>query len=230
MITRGAGKQILFEEPGDYRKYLSVLKEYKKEFSVDLLAYCLMSNHVHLLLKDKKKNLSWFMKSVGISYSAYYNKHFEHAGHVFQDRFRSEKVEDEIYLRNVYRYILLNPEKAHIAPADRYTWSSYWDYVHGGGLTSTKELRELIGDEDAFARFLLDDEDIKCVEFEYGKSSEEWMAGVVHRLLDGKSGVTVKSYERSKRNRVLREMKKAGLSLRQIARVTGISHSVIRNA
>lgn len=94
--------------------------------SFDLYSYCLMGNHVHLLLKETNEPVQQNMKRIGIRYSAYYNKKYGRIGHVFQDRYKSIPVEDEEYLLATYRYIALNPVKARMVtrPGD-YEWCSF---------------------------------------------------------------------------------------------------------
>ena len=86
IIVRGIGKQILFEEKSDYLYYLSVLQKYANDSTVKVCAYCLMDNHVHLLLFDQNQALALFMKKIGVSYANYYNKKYQRIGHVFRKR------------------------------------------------------------------------------------------------------------------------------------------------
>lgn len=88
--------------------------------------YCLMGNHAHLLMREEGKDLSALMKQVGVRFAAYYNWKYQRTGHLFQDRFRSEPVNDDEYFLSVYRYIAWNPVKAGLCgrPGD-YRWCSY---------------------------------------------------------------------------------------------------------
>ncbi len=105
----------------DYKYFLKLLRRFSEECNVTLVAYCLMENHVHLLVNDlHSNNISKFMQKIGVTYSGYYNRKYDRSGHLFQDRFRSETVEDERYLLTVFRYILNNPKKAGICPASSY--------------------------------------------------------------------------------------------------------------
>ncbi len=97
VIVRGNGKQLLFEDTNDYRYYLRKLEFYCMDTEVLVCAYCLMDNHVHLLVKGELKSISLLMKKLGVSYSWYYNKKYDRVGHLFQDRFKSEPIEDEAY-------------------------------------------------------------------------------------------------------------------------------------
>lgn len=85
VIVRGNGKQILFEDSSDFRYYLSLLERCSSETSVAVCAYCLMENHVHLLLHDTGTDLSLFMKKLGVSYSIYFNKKYERNGDSLRD-------------------------------------------------------------------------------------------------------------------------------------------------
>ncbi|MBR0163903.1 MAG: transposase [Lachnospiraceae bacterium] len=228
VITRGAGRQILFETPQDYRKYLSTLSRFKDENNICLLAYCLMDNHVHLLIKATLPGLSTYMKKVGISYAAYYNLHYQHSGHIFQDRFKSQRIEDDSYLYGVFRYILCNPEKAGIADAAHYPWSSYNEYVSGDKLTTNSLFREKIGDECALRAFLGEMDDADYYEFEYGKSSDERAQYLIYILTGFENGRLVKSMKKDARNEVLCRLKSEGLTHRQLERLTGVSRSVIQ--
>ena len=106
IIVRGIGKQILFEDDSDRRTYLSFLKKYRGETEITIFAYCLMENHVHLLIQDRNGAAPLFMKKMGVSYAQYYNRKYDRIGHLFQDRYKSERIEDDAYLLTVFRYIL----------------------------------------------------------------------------------------------------------------------------
>jgi len=231
VIVRGVGKQILFEDQMDYRKYLSLLKKYSDEEGIVLAAYCLMSNHVHLLLKDRDEKLSEMMQKLGISYAAYFNKRYERTGHLFQNRFISVIITGEKALLNVYRYILNNPAEAGICAAKDYNWSSFGDYWNNSGFSDPQELRSLIGSEKAFGEFMNEkskEADIQL--FEHGKKNDIWALSVLHDLLDGRSGNAIKTMKREERDRYLLKLSDAGVSDRQIERVTGINRGVVQRA
>ena len=105
VVVRGIGKQILFEETKDYEHYLERLERYSLETGVKVCAYCLMGNHVHILLHGELASIALLMKKLGVSYSGYYNRKYDRSGHLFQDRYRSEPVNDERYLLTVFRYM-----------------------------------------------------------------------------------------------------------------------------
>ena len=126
VILRGIDQQILFRNDMDYQAFLRFLIEVKKSSPFILYSYCLMNNHVHLLVRETETPLSSFMRRISVKYALHFNTKYSRTGHVFQDRYKSENVEDERYFLTVYRYILRNPVKAGLCqePAD-YRWSSY---------------------------------------------------------------------------------------------------------
>ena len=129
IIQKGIDDQDIFYEDADKKYYLDILLEKKKEFKYKILAYCLMSNHIHLVLQIKNDNLSETMKSIGIKYAFFFNKKYSRSGSLFKDRFKSKCVEDKIYFLDVCRYVEQNPKKAGICDTENYKWNSYHEYV-----------------------------------------------------------------------------------------------------
>ncbi len=94
-----------------------------------LHAYCLMDNHLHLLLNEGSEDISTSMKRITVSYVSYFNKKYKRVGHLFQDRYKSEVIDQESYLLGLSRYIHLNPVQAGMVDdASDYPWSSYHNY------------------------------------------------------------------------------------------------------
>jgi REP element-mobilizing transposase RayT len=129
-MVRGINRQDIFHDKNDFKRYLETLKKFSFECGVTILGYCLMTNHVHLLIHESDKDVSVFMKRLGISYAYWYNWKYERTGHVFQDRFKSEEIENDAYLLTVIRYIHQNPVKTAIAQnPEEYQWSSCAVYL-----------------------------------------------------------------------------------------------------
>lgn len=137
VYNRGHNKQPIFLDYKDYQRYLKRLTEYLKKHPVTLLAYCLMPNHVHLLLRqDTEEFIERFIHRLHTAYTMYFNKKYERVGSVFQGRFKAKIIETDDYLLHVSRYIHINPiELLHAqGPALNsqlitYPWSSYSLYV-----------------------------------------------------------------------------------------------------
>jgi len=146
IITRGNNRQSIFRDDHDRKKYLERLAYYCEEKEVHLLSYCLLTNHVHLLLETPKGNLSRMMQPFQTSYTVYFNKRHGRSGHVFEQRYKAFVVDKDNYLLQVSRYIHLNPVASKLVQRPQeYKWSSYRAYVQdktGSGLH-----REIILDQ-----------------------------------------------------------------------------------
>lgn len=230
LIVRGIGKQLLFEDREDYTFFLWALRRFCTETGVRVLAYCLMENHVHLLVYDSAGCTPQLMKKIGVTYARYFNRKYERSGHLFQDRYRSEAIEDESYLLTVFRYILNNPQKAGLGPASGYEWSSYAQYGDANAFVDTTLLRDLIGDQEQYTAFLAAEHDDDCMEYEPPRRDDAWAKAVIRQCLEGESGTVLQSCDRAKRDAVLRQLKRKGLSVRQLERLTGINRGVIQKA
>jgi len=130
VMIRGNRKQDIFLEDYDRFKFVKILKKVKQKEEYELYAYCLMSNHVHLLIKEKNEQISRVMKRINISYVNYFNRKYQQIGHLFQGRYKSEPIESENYLLAVLSYIHNNPLNALIVKnLEEYPWSSYCLYT-----------------------------------------------------------------------------------------------------
>ncbi len=127
LIQRGNNRQSCFAAQEDYVAYLGWLREYSAKFSVDIHAWVLMTNHVHLLCTPQKAGaVSLMMQSVGRRYVQYFNYQYQRSGTLWEGRYRSCLVQSESYLLEVYRYIELNPVRANmVEDPGAYIWSSY---------------------------------------------------------------------------------------------------------
>ena len=230
IIVRGNGKQILFEDDSDKVKYLSFIRKFADETEIVILAYCLMENHVHLLLRDSQAKISVFMKKTGVSYAQYYNRKYERTGHLFQDRYKSELIADDTYLLSVFRYILNNPAKAGICPAEEYPWSSYHEYGKDNGLTDAGMLYDMIGSEAEFRQFMQRDDEAEHLEAEPRKKDDAWALETLQKELNLINGTQLQQFEKKQRDEMLALLKKKGLSVRQIERLTGINRGIIQKA
>ena len=230
IIVRGIGKQILFEDSSDYKRYLSSLIQYAQQEDITILAYCLMENHVHLLIRDTHGAVPVFMKKTGVSYAQYYNRKYERTGHLFQDRYKSEIITDDAYLLSVFRYILNNPAKAGICEAAEYSWSSYHEYGEKNSLTDTGMLYDMVGDRKKLEQFLLQKDEAEHIEADAPPKDDVWALKVLQDTLHITGGTQLQQYGRAQRDEALALLKSKGLSIRQLERLTGINRGVIQKA
>jgi putative transposase len=131
VICRGNNRQNIFHNDNEKLKYYTLLRELKEENKISILHYCLMDNHVHLiLLLNPASLLSKFMKQVNLTYFHYYRKMHGYFGHLWQDRFKSNIIEMDSYLLQCGKYIELNPVRAGIVDYPwQYRFSSYNFYA-----------------------------------------------------------------------------------------------------
>lgn len=133
IMTRGNNRHSVFENEEDFLYYLDLIKRFKADHPFDLFHYCLMENHVHMLVKtNKASDFSTFMKKLNLAYFHHYRKSYNWVGHFWQDRFKSQPVGKDNYFTQCGKYIELNPIRAQITkdPKD-YKYSSYNYYAHG---------------------------------------------------------------------------------------------------
>ncbi len=127
IITRGNQKQSVFLESKDYNKYLSLLKKYKEKYQFQLYAFCLMPNHIHLLIEvTEPQTLQKTFRGLNLSYTLYFNYKYKKVGHLWQDRFKSKIIQKDEYFLECIKYIESNPIRASLTPnISDYPWSSY---------------------------------------------------------------------------------------------------------
>ena len=130
-MLRGNAKENIFRDEQDKLRFVEILQAKKERDRFYLHAFCLMDNHVHLMISEGTEDLSKVMKRINVSYVYYFNQKYKRVGHLFQDRFKSENVEEEPYLLALARYIHQNPLKAGmVRKVSDYKWSSYNGYMH----------------------------------------------------------------------------------------------------
>mgnify|MGYP000879195375 CR=1 FL=1 len=130
VMTRGNNKDNIFVDREDKEKYLNILRKKKAESNFIIYAYCIMTNHSHLIIKEDEEDLSDIMRKVNTSYAIYFNKKYDRVGYVFQDRYKSETIEDDSYLLTAIRYVHNNPINAMmVKKCEDFPWSSYNYYI-----------------------------------------------------------------------------------------------------
>jgi len=236
VVSRGINKEKVFKDEEDYRVFLEKLEKYKKISGYELYAYCLMSNHIHLLIKEGSEPLGTAFRRIGASFVYWYNWKYSRVGHLFQDRYKSEAVEKDDYFLTVMRYIHQNPIKAGIIKdIQDYPWSSYREYsLNEPDLCDTEFALKIFSIDRAIAtglwvKFNQELKDDQCLEYDDGKRLNDAEATeLIKNIAKVDKPQEVRSFEKDKRNKTISKMKEQGLSIRQIERLTGISFGVIR--
>lgn len=241
VILRGNNRQHIFIDHEDKERIISTIGIKKEEDRYQIYAYCVLDNHIHMVVKEGKDNLSRVIKRIATSYAFYFNQKYKRSGHVFQDRYKSENIENEKYLLEVIRYIHQNPMKAGIGVTESYKWSSYQEYLlKEPGIVKTDEILGIFSSDREkavweFIKFNQDKTEEFYIDVPEEKTTEE---GEIKWIIEG--------YLREKRvkkkdlggqgNRPLREelikilQEKTGLSLRKIAEELGLNREMVRRA
>lgn len=233
VIARGNGRQLLFENDGDRERFCSLMAEHFEDARVALGAWCLMSNHVHLLVEDPQQQLSQAMHALETAYALRFNARTGHVGAVFQGRFKSIPIETDRQLLCVVRYIHENPERAGVARADSYRWSSFHEYARTVGaveLCRAHSIRELMDEYGGFQALRAERRFEGYVERSNGRVADEDALVAARAALGGDDHADLKGLAVARRNEGLRRLRSTGLTVKQIERVTGVGRSVIARA
>lgn len=158
VIARGNQRQLTFLTDRDYDAYLVRLAKYRKRYGVELYAYCLMPNHVHLLLQTSEAPLAKFMQGLQQSYTQRFNRIYDKVGHLFQGRYKAIVCERDDYLLTLIRYIHLNPVRAGLVEdPEAYPYSGHRAYLTDGGtaLIEPRLALSMLGGPAGYRRFVL---------------------------------------------------------------------------
>lgn len=239
VMLRGINREDFFKNDKVKGVFMELLKEQQDKGLISTLAWCVMSNHVHLLLKADLPQLSKAIKVITLKFAAKYNAFNGRSGPVFGDRFRSECIEDDAYLLGALRYIHQNPVKAGIvSEPSAYAWSSYTEY-----LSDVRYLHEeqrsfalgMIGGEQRFVKFHAVLEDAEYLEMREDVQAERRDRAL--RLVE--DYCTAKGVDSARQLLSYRgvfvelcaHLTGAGkLTLRQTAEVLGVSHRKVFDA
>ncbi len=247
VMLRGINRQDIFEDEEDYMKMLSCLeglverRDEKGQLQPPLCtiyAYCLMSNHIHLLVRERDNNLSEIVKRIGVVYAYYFNKKYGRYGHLFQDRFKSESVETSAYFLTLLRYIHQNPLKAGISNSvEDYPWSSWREYLsktlgNPPGMCDVQHVFSRYDRTNLEELILLPIEDdcgILDVDAEVGKKlSDEDLSSLLFQKYGIDHPLSLQNMEKIRRNEIINYLKSAGGGIRQLSRLTGLSLGLIQ--
>lgn len=231
ITARGNAKIAIFDSERDRIKFKELLVQMLTRYQIVCYAWCLMENHIHLIVEDKEGNISIFMRDLLTAYSKYFNWVTQRTGHVFENRFHSVAVKSNKQLLAAIRYVHNNPRKAGICEAADYRWSSYREYLGPDFACDTQPILEILGGVEAFKRFSdARNKETYCPMFTK-RASEEDVRERVEYVLGKWPGVTrtdVASLPKRKRNAIISMMRQCGLSMKQIERQTGIGQGIIQ--
>lgn len=230
-MLRGVNQQQIFEDSEDCDKFLQVLKDCKAISEFKLFAYCLMGNHIHILLQETNEPIELLMKRIATRFVYWYNIKYQRVGHLFQDRFKSEPIENDAYFLTVLRYIHQNPIKAGICKtvAD-YENSSYNEYFKSSDLIDSDFVFDLIS-KDGFTKFNSEKVFESCLDVEDKpkiKVTDEQAKKIIEKVSKCKNVAEFQTLDVKTRDKCLKKLRESGLSIRQISRLTGVSFNIVR--
>jgi len=233
IINRGVEQRNIFLEAEDYKYFEELLCLYAKNFGITVHNYCLMSNHYHLLIEIRQKNLSKFMRQLGMNYSIYFNKKYKRTGHLWQGRFKSWYVTDEAYFYTLMCYIEQNPLKANIVKdIAEYPYSSYHYFLN------YKKIPECLKDSWIAENYKDDAESIKAFltnPVDSGQLRELKKASLLVEAPDIDTKPKIEDLQKMfqeptdirKRNMQIVKAYRQGYSQYSIAKVLGMAQSTI---
>lgn len=235
VVLKGVGNMIIFEDSKDYRFFLNAIKRVKDEMGIEVNAYCLISNHVHLLLNDNGNGLDNVMQKLEIIYAKHYNWKYDRQGPLFKGRFFSKPIISDNQFLAVFKYIIRNPEKAGISAVEDYEWGCYMEYIDGENchrhIIDDAKALEMFGGvaelKEALRKSFSDDERVSIVGT--FATDEEVMEHI--RLLYGENFLeNIKKSGKKDRNKGIAMLKKNGICNSQLERITGFSRSIVQRA
>ncbi|MBR2101101.1 MAG: transposase [Eubacterium sp.] len=227
IMLRGINKQQVFFDDDDYYMFLNVLSKAKTVSGFKLYAYCLMNNHIHLLIEEGVEPLSKAFMRIGDSFIYRYNNKYNRIGGVFQGRYKSIPVNDDEYFISVLRYIHQNPVKAGLVnKCDQYKFSSYNEYFKSNSFVNTGFAIDIIGinefvrihnEQDASAFHMDIDEDIK-----QKRTNEDWFNMFVEQT-HCKTPEEFSKYPKDMQLAFIGLLKTKGMPIRKICDFTHMS-------
>ena len=246
LMLRGINQQNIFEDSEDFWKFIELIKKVTNPTDPAghslpprciIYAYCLMTNHVHLLIREQGEELSSVIKTIGISYAIHYNKKYQRKGPLFQDRFKSEPVNDIAYFITLLRYIHQNPIAADLVKLARdYTWSSYREYEgssycampicntkHVFARIPREELLNLINTPLSKALKILDIDTHSAV-----RVNDDKVRIFLLEVCKVNNITQVQYLPAEQRDQIIHQLRQFEASIRQLSRMTGISIGIIR--
>lgn len=233
VILRGNNRQNIFYNDDDRYFMLNRIQKYSEQTNIEVYAYCLMDNHIHLLVGKANPNLSKFVQKLATSYAMYFNKKYDCCGHLFQGRFKSEPVETEEYFKTVFRYILQNPQKANICKFFKYKWSSCQFAINEtmdftDSFVSMEYVFEIFQDKTSLKKFLHTENSDLCME--YGNvpvMSDAKCYELIKKRVKIKEPSQIKKQSQEKKKELLMYLIQEGSNITQISRVTEIPRHIL---
>ena len=245
VMMRGINRQSIFDDDEDCKRFIDILADLPFQHDDEgrllpvrtcvIYAWCLMTNHFHLLVMEKDWKISDIIKSLASSYVYYYNKKNERIGHLFQERFKSEPCNDMEYFTTLLRYIHQNPVKAGIVEnAADYEWSSWkQDYLRdpnevGWPISHVRAVLKRISLEDLTA-LVNEPCETNCIDVENTRRlTDVEVKNYIFKQSGAKSTAEFQRLPIEVQTKIVIGSKEEGASIRQLITHTGWSYRRVR--
>ena len=238
VCARGKGGQPIFESDEDRWDFLGLMRDCCRDAQVTIVAWCLMSDYVDLVLLDYEDKMSAAMQRLLLMYARRFNKRTGRAGCLFRERFERRSLDTDWQVMEAIRSVYANPQEAGISLIERYPWSSFAEHLRAydsdaadvtRGFSDPSCVLELFGSAEGFAAYSLSTPDggepampdLEETEWERRAFAEKLAKGLGVPLHG------VKAAPSAQRNIVILGLHDAGFTVRQIERYTGIGKSTV---
>ncbi len=227
ILFRGVNQQNIFEEDTDFKKLKETIEQVKQDLGFEIYAYCFMSNHVHIVLKEKNMgDISLIMKRILTKYARWYNIKYGRSGALIANRYKSVPIEVDEYFLPLIRYVHQNPIKAGITEKlENYPYSSFVEYINEKDITDTDFLLQMINKKE-FIDFHQEIENSTFQVTDSKRKTDEDVLRFIKKHYKIDNPKIIAKLAKSDRDKILVELKKE-FSVRHLQRITGVSRGVI---
>ena len=232
IMSQGLNKEYIFKTKDSMELYKKLMYFKRDKLNINILAYCIMNNHVHILINtDTISDLSKYMQKINSAYSNYYNRLNNRVGYVFRDRFRSEEILTQRQLFNCLRYIHYNPVKAKMVlhPKD-YKYFSYNEFLYNKYIITNQSIKTLFENCNNYKKAFLEIHKPKIIEEETFFDVKELEIQDFIKKYEIKNNIRVNEIVNN--NKLLGQMikearKETNVTIRQLAEILKMSKSKI---
>ncbi len=232
VMLRGVNRDAIFLEDADRKQFLHALARTKEASGCRVLAYCLMGNHAHLVLRTGEEPIGAVVKRLGVRYAGWFNRKYGRVGHLFQDRFKSLPVDDDPYLVALLRYVWNNPVEAGlVAHPGEYRWSSRRFFGRGSSLVDDRDLHLLLTSdplESRSAAASLLQPEVPVRPGPKPRHTESEVVELLRRFCGARRPGDFGRLDAITQWQAVRALRTRSVTYEQIARVTGFSRTTIR--
>lgn len=238
VCARGTGKRLIFEGDDDRWEFLELMRECCREEGVTVIAWCLMGNHVHLVLADYEDRMSAAMHRLLLTYARRFNKRTGRTGHLFQNRFDRRSLDTDWQVMEAIRSVHADPQEVGVSLIERYPWSSFAEHLRSydcdaadaaRGFSDPSCVLELFGSAEGFITHSLSTPD-GCDPAMPVLEETEWERHAFAEKMAKRLGVPLnelKTVAPSRRDGIIFALHDGGYTVREVERYTGISKSTV---